>query len=233
MKQTVIIFIGICLLLTRCLYADPVITFFFRNYPEVQLAQHTMEKLKKPNGIAKQTIEGILNHNRISGIFSSYFGFLNASDQNGQTTFPRKQSNAVLQLVITNKITPITMFQYTISHWELQAGVPASVYLCEQKEDETAGISFWIVRKMPTPENNYISPTDSLIIIAKPKNIYIPTGVSLTKPEANLVLPDMYVKTGIKTTRNALYMLNLTLFFRPIDLLYKKAAKSYETLVAE
>jgi hypothetical protein len=196
-------------------------------------SESLMNKLRKPHGIAKQTLTGLLHHCPITGIFSSYFGYLNASDHNGQTSFPRKQSKPLLHLVITNKITPIIMFQYTISHWELVPGTPAVMYSCEQKEDPETRLVFWDVKEEPLPSNNQIPLQDALIIIAKPTNIIVPTGITLTEQSANLILPEMYVKKGIQTTRNALYILDLSLFFQPINILYKKAKSSYETLVSE
>lgn len=229
-----LLFIGLFWLLSfHIIYTDPIITFFFREYPSEHMENYVLNKIKKPNNIAKKTIEGILHHNATAGIFSSYFGFLNVSDQNGQTIFPRKQSNRSLQLVITSKITPIIMFQFTISHWELVPGAPTAIYLCEQKDDPVTQLTFWEIKQEPIPENRHIASQNSLIIIANPTNILVPTGITLTSPGANLILPDMYVRKSIHTTRNALYVLNLSLFFRPADLLYKKAKTNYETLVAE
>ena len=197
------------------------------------MAQQLGYKLAKPHVIAKRTLEGVLSHNPIAGIFSSYFGFLNVSDQNGQTMFPRKQSKSIIKLVISNKITPIIMFQNTVSHWELVPGVPAALFECEQKEDEETKLTFWDITQATLPENNQIPSQDALIIIAKPHNVMIPTGITLAPMGANLILPELYVKKSIQTARNALYMLNLSFLFRPVDLLYKKAATSYETLVSE
>lgn len=228
-----IFFVSIWLLLTYSIAADPIITFFFRNYPEIGIAQHTLDKLHRPHGIAKEHLRALINPNPISGIFVTYFGFLNASSHVGQVEFPRKHSKASFQLVITNKITPITMFQYTISHWELEPGTPAEVYNLELKEDENTKLSFWQMEKVPLPENNRLDATRSIIIIAKPQNIYVPIGITLTQPGANLILPDIYVKKGISSIRNALYVLNLSLFFRPIDLLYKKEKTNYKELIKE
>ena len=105
--------------------------------------------------------------------------------------------------------------------------------MCTLKEDEETKLQLWQVSKIPTPENNQIPATESLVIIAKPHNIHIPLGATLTTQDANLMLPTMYVKKGINSTRNALYMLNLNFLFRPIDLLYKREAKRYGTLVSE
>ncbi len=228
-----ILFIATWLLISQIISADPVITFFFRNYPDAQLAQQTMNKLRRPDGIAKQQLHNLMNHNRVSGIFATYFGFLNTSNQTGQIIFPRKQSKATFQIIVTNKITPIMMFQSTVSHWELEPGTPAEFYTVELKEDENTKLSFWQTKKAPLPQNNYIPPETSIIIIAKPKNVYVPTGIRLTHPSANLILPDINIKKGVNSIRNALYILNLSFLFQPIDLLYKKEKTKYEQLIKE
>ena len=231
MKKKLMQIIGAILCFFQFVQADPVITFFFKEYPYQEMAPYLMSKLKKPNGIAKRTLEGMFQHNRTAGIFSSYFGFLNSSDQNGQTTFPRKHSNTKIKLIITDKIMPVMMFQSTVSHWELIPGTPAILYDCEQKEDPSTQLTYWNIAQGTLPENNQISPNDALIIFAKPKNIYVPIGASLAKQEPNLIIPDMYIKKGIQTARNAMYVLNLSFLFRPIDLLYKKSNKAYGALV--
>jgi hypothetical protein len=228
------LFFWLCSVLLRSpLKADPIITFFFRTYPSAETAAVLAAGLRKSHTIAAHTIHGTVGHNPIAGIFSSYFGFINVSDTNGQTMFPRKQSSPLLFIVITNKISPIIMFQYTLSHWELIPGVEARMYRAEQKEDADTGLTLWDIKDEPLPIDNKIPVQNSLIIIAKPSNIVVPTGITLVQPSANLLLPEMYVKKTMQSARNALYMLNLSLFFRPIDLLYKKAKLSYETLVNE
>ncbi len=233
MKQ---IYPFLCMVWLLCfspLSADPIISFFFREYPVEQRASSLLTQLKKSHGIAKQTLQGIMNPHPVAGIFSSYFGFLNVSDYNGQTTFPRKQSRPVLDIIITSKITPIIMFQHTVSHWELVPGTPATMYHAELKEDPDTQLSFWDIEKSALPADNHIPVQDALIIIAKPENIIVPTGITPLHPSANLTLPDMYVKPGIQTARNALYVLNISFLFRPIDLLYKKEKTKYETLINE
>ena len=119
----------IILLFPKLVIAGPVVTFFFRDSPITpERAEEISRKLRKPHGIAKRTLEGLTDHHPVSGIFSTYFGFLQVSSINGQVTFPRKQGSGDLQVIVTNKITPILMFENTISHWELEPGTPAVLY---------------------------------------------------------------------------------------------------------
>lgn len=226
--------IGLLLFLGISISAGPVITFYFNEYPATkERAEELSRTLKKPNGIAKRSLEGLTLHQPIAGIFSTYFGFLQVSNANGQTTFPRKRSNPDLKIVVTNRITPVMMFANTISHWEIEEQNPVQVYSVTLKKDPETQLSYWNVKKTEAPQNNQISPLDSIIIITKPSNFYMPEGITLAKEDANLILPDMYIQKSIHTNRNALYMLNLASFFRPVDMLYKQDKKALDIMVEE
>lgn len=230
MKQKIVLFL---LLAASQLSADPILTFFFRPFSQEKPTQQTLRKLKKPHAVAKRTMLGLGSHNLVAGIFSTYYGFLNVSSFIGQTSFPRKQSKGIISVIITQRISPIMMFNNTVSHWELTPGAKAAAYTFALKEDPETKLSLWEVSKAKVPENGQLQPTESIIILAKPNNVYVPIGATIAHQDANLKLPDMYVKPGINTTRNALYMLNLTFLFKPVDLLYKKEKTRYGTLVAE
>ncbi len=222
------------LLSAQIAQANPIVSFFFKQYPaDSQRAHHLAQKLKNPKTLSKGAIQNILTPNPIAGIFSTYYGFLQASNANGQTMFPRKQSNTKIALVISNKVTPIIRFANTISHWQLEPGVDAQLYNAEQVEDEQSKLRYWNIQKGELPTDNILPATETLIILAKPKNIYIPTGVTLAKKDPNLLLPDMYVRKTIQSLRNAMYIVNLAPFFRPVDILYKQGKKFYGTLVDE
>jgi hypothetical protein len=225
--------LGLLLFLGCSVTAAPVIVFYFNEYPATkERAEEVSHTLSKPHGLAERLLEGLSNH-PVAGVFSTYFGFLQVSNKNGQTTFPRKRSNPNLKIVVTNRVAPIMMFSNTISHWEIEKGTPAQVYNVSLKQDDETKLSYWNVKKTETPANNQISPLDSIIIIARPSDFYMPEGITLAKKDANLILPDMYIKHDINTTRNALYLLNLTSFFRPVDMLYKVDKKAVDIMVEE
>ena len=226
MKRILLLFI----LAYFSIYGDPLITLYLRPFPH---ANQIAQKLTKPGKIARNTIEGILAFNGVSGIFSTYAGYLEVSDAKGQINFPRKHPKPLLYVVITNKIVPIPMFKNTIHHWEFDSTAPAHMYRVEKKQDEETDLFYWDVQSVALPEDRWV-PLESLVIIAKPKNMYLPTGTTLAGPETpNLLLPDMYVKKGINIVGNALYVLNLTHLFGPVHILYKKEAKRYATHVAD
>lgn len=215
------------------LYADPIVTFFFQDYPTQELANYTLAKMKKPQAIAKKALQGIGAQNPRAGIFSTYYGFLGISNYVGQTSFPRKQSKNSLVVYITNKFTPIMMFQNTVSHWQLVPGVPAEAYYFNLEENPETKLLVWNVSKAPVDPKGNIPAEGSLLILAKPKNLFVPLGASLASQDANLKLPDMYAKKGIATNRNALYILNMNFLFRPVEQQFKVDKKRFGSLVKE
>ncbi len=230
MKQKSVLFL---LLLASEISAGHILTFFFVPFSNEDSARHMANKFKKPHAVAKRSLLNLGGGNPIEGIFSTYYGFLNVSDSIGQTSFPLRQSKKPLTVITTQKISPIMMFNNTVSHWELVPGSPAAAYTFAFKEDKETKLSLWEVSQAAVPENGQIPPTDTLIILAKPKNIYVPLGATLAAQDANLKLPNILARRGINTVRNALFMLNISFLFRPVDLLYKKEKTRYGTLLAE
>ena len=225
--------LSLLLFLSCSITAGPVITFFFNEYPLTkERAEEISRKLSNPYGLAKRSLEGLTMHYPIAGIFSTYFGFLQVSNAIGQTTFPRKQSNPTINIFVTNRMTPIMMMANTINHWELEQGTPVDSYTVTLNTDDQTQLLYYKVEKNPAPTDNKL-PLNSIIIVAKPNNVYLPEGITIAKQDANLILPTIYVKKGININRNALYMLNLAPFFRPVDMLFKKEPKAVESLVEE
>jgi len=210
-------------------HTEPTINMFFRSFPEIYPNEHAQEleaKLKKPGKIARHTIRSLTNSNIVAGIYVTYGGYLDVSDVNGEIRFPRKHKEAKVILVITTKITPIMMVGNTIHHWEFEEGTPVSLYSVERKQDEETKLLYWDVKAIPAPENNRL-PLESLVVFGKPKDVYIPEGITLTTEGPQLLLPDIYVKKGIKQYERALYLLNLKHFFGPVTVYSKKEPKRY------
>jgi len=235
MNRNLIVIIPFLLIYPN-VYADNVITFFFKQYPTTnahEFAQNLAKKLEKPKKLARRRIEGIVGRNPVAGIFSTYAGFIESSNVNGQIIFPRKHTQPKLNLIITNKITPVMMFSQTVHHLELEEIRPKpAMYSIERKKDEQANTFYWDVQQVTEIPRDYTIPPESIVIIAKPHYIYVPTGITLTDDNPNLVLPNIYVKKGINIIANSLYMLNLMHLFREPDTQYQKKNKSYEELVS-
>ncbi len=226
MKFRHLVFILSSFLFYQSNQADPVISFFIRSYPQAHI---TAQKITRTGKIARHTIEGIADYQIPAGIFSTYAGYLNISDLDGQIVFPRKHAKPVIQLIVTTRITPILMFGKTIHHWELVPGVPVQMYTFERNFDEKTKTFYWDVQLAKLPEDNII-PLSSLVIFAKPRYFYIPTGITITDDSPNFILPTIYARKGIKITNNALYVFNLSHFFEQVYYRYKKQPNRYEVL---
>ena len=223
-------------ILTWCLYthiscetAQALISFFIRPYPHFpEYCQEVSKKLQKPGNIAKTCLYGLLDYNLVAGVASVYWGWLTISDDNGQISFPREHPTTSLKLLVTNRITPNIIGGNTLHHWELEQGTPAVMYTAEQKQDEETKLFYWDIQETTLPENRRIS-TDTIFILAKPHNVYIPTGLTVSKESPHLLLPDIYVKKGIKLVSNILYILNVKHFFGQLHTLYEKKPSRYST----
>lgn len=193
--------------------ANPTITFFFQPFSDIEKMS---QKLRKPRNISKHTVNGIINYVPIAGILATYSGYITASDYNGEVIFPRKHQKSSVDIIVTPELTPVALFENTVHHWELIPGVPAAMYSCEQKYNDKTGQHYWETKEVNLPVDRKI-PLASIVIIAKPKNIVIPSGVNQARETANLVLPPMYVVKGINIVANSMYMLTIRHLFKPLD----------------
>lgn len=203
--------------------ADPIISFFLRSYPDPQMA---LKHLKHPSKLARYQNPFDDDSQPFSGIFSTYAGMIGISDVHGETIFPRKNAENLLYLVVTTEIIPVAMFHNTIHHWELNPKIPTTIYYFERKTDKESGLTFWDVQPGALP-NHDIIPLESIVLIAKPNNVYIPTGITPTIDSPHLLLPDIYIKKGINVVTNASYILSINNLFHTIKMRYDKKTKSY------
>lgn len=208
--------------------AEQLIILFLKPYPVIS-PKADSDKLGKKFHRAGKISSNLSKHYlppTLSGMFATYGGWLTTSDLNGEISFPRRHGKSFINLIITERLTPIVRSGNTIDHWELEEGYPAEMYRMEQKWDPEARILYWDVTQEPLPKNNII-PIESLILIANPKYIDVPLGISLFKDSPHLILPDVYVKKGINLTADALYVLNLSQYFGGIIPIYKKGKLHY------
>lgn len=215
------------------LSCDPVITLFIKPYPHATpdaYAHHVNNNLKNVGGIARNSLRGMIQPCIASGIFSTYAGFLNVSDCNGQIQFPRKQEHPVLHMLLTDQITPIIMSGMTIHHWELGVKTPAHLYRLEQQQDPETHLYYWQATDAPLPDDAVI-PLDTIIVFANPHDIYLPLGITLTDNTPNFVLPPLYLKKDVDINTLDLYVLNVKHFFAALDFLYNKQETGYSSLL--
>jgi hypothetical protein len=224
-----------CILHNTKLFSPNTINFFMRSYPdlEIQAAAHAAEqKIKNPEKLAKYSMTSSFYNPIIEGIFSSYAGYLVASGNNGQITFPLRHNKPVMYYLVTPQIFPVIMFGNTIHHWELVPHIPAKLYKVEKKLDEELMEHYWEVSQVPLPENKIISKK-AIIIFANPEKIYIPEGITPTRDDPQLVLPDVYVKKSLAKVREALYILTIRHFFSKPTTDYKHEPLRHIKQIAE
>ncbi len=204
----------ICILMTIQIipkgYSPHMITLFFNNYPEIQKDSFKPVSLNGKNPRA--------------GIFASYHGYLATSDSAGEIMLPRKHQDTSFSLLICTDPEPVFMLENTIHHWQVKPTSATAFYTIERKQDDQTKFYFWNVKKDILPEDHHL-PINTLIIFASPDEIYVPEGASITTKSPHLQLPDLYVKSSIKTDQNALSVIDLRTFFDPVNRSYKSGIK--------
>ena len=224
-----------CFIFCHQLYADAVITAFFRDFPSDNSAEHAEYTMNNSFGntkkFARAQLEGIVCRNLQAGIWGTYAGFLELSNADGQLTFPRKHPEPTLLVIITPKITPIIMFEQTVHHWEIASDAPIAIYRYKQKQDDQTHRFYWQVKKVPALKDAVI-PVDALVLLAKPDHLYIPEGITMTHETPNLLLPPIYVKRGFNLVSNTLYLLNINHLFSHTRMEHKKEPTRLTTQIA-
>ncbi len=221
-------------LVAHSIQATHLVSLTIRAYPlsEKNIAQHLAHPLNQATHLQLLRNESKL----VSGIFSTYAGYICISDYDGRITFPRLQQSARLYIIVTPQITPVMMLGNTIHHWEFNKGEPVKMVLAEQKTDEQTEIVYWDVQEVPVPANNIIPPSHkgdaaSITILAHPDYIYIPLGITPTVHSPHLLLPDIYLKPGFNKIAESLYMLNLSPFFGSLSLQYRLGKKDMRSMM--
>src|SRR5207245_747100 len=136
-------------------------------------------KLCLPESLATHTINGMISYTPIAGICATYAGYITTSDYNGEIIFPRKHQSPIINVLVTTAIEPIPLFENTISHWNLLADVPVAMYEYEEKYDKEKDEHFWETKRVDIPADKKI-PLNTIILIAKPTNIFIPLEKTTT-----------------------------------------------------
>lgn len=150
-----------------------------------------------------------------SGIYSTYAGFVTISDHWGQIRFPRKHQKAKIKLLVTQEIIPIFMTNKIIDHFEIDISSPAVLYEMSEVKNLKKNTSNWKTKQIKIPNNRIIS-LDTIILFAKPGQIYIPEGEEPFIEGPQLKLPKIYATNKITINFNALYMLRIRQFFAPL-----------------
>jgi hypothetical protein len=166
--------------------------------------------------IAKNALFKKLNP-PLSGIMGLYSGYWGISNQMGILSFPLRHAAQKIVLAITPVITPIKIKGSTISHLEYVTdnNNPTKIYTCEMKKDEKQ-VSFWEIKETPVPQDKRVSPS-TVVILAKPDNFFVPTGIIMATENVQLILPNIYVISRSSIESAVLRNLDISRFFECIE----------------
>ncbi len=234
MKHNVRFLVALALLACQYIAGKHVIMLHFKEYPSFSACSQgnfPNKKLDSHGNHAVQRACTFFESGIASGILATYFGYIDVSDLNGNITFPREHEKPLLNLIITPRISPVMMFSKTVHHWELEAGQQVLAYVIERKEDKDTKLLFWDVQEAYPPKNNRL-PLNTIIILASPQDIYVPTGITLTNTNPQLILPDIYIKKGISRVTGPLDTLNVKHFFGSVYYLQKTEDLYYVSQIA-
>lgn len=192
-------------------------------------AKKDVSSPKNTQKLPSKTVKKQINGSRawltpkLSGFVAIYSGFMDISDRDGLISFPLRHVTPKLNIAITEQINLVKVKENTIAHREFLPPdkVQTKLYNLEQKEDvdpedPTKKTQYWSVKEIPLPTDHKINPL-TLVIFAKPSNIYVPVGDFMSVESSHLVLPEIYV-IGNKNQSNILFQtLDITRYFEPIN----------------
>ncbi len=162
-----------------------------------------------------------------AGHVVTYGGFVDVSDFDGLVSFPRKQSDKKISLLITSQAKPIAMFHNTLSHWELIPGIPAHFYKIEQVTNEQTKKSAWITTKTESPAN-LIIPLDTVILFIDPQYARPLSQETDSLNGENLLIPPIEIDREVDYEKNAFIFLKIRHFFSSTSPAFNKQAERYE-----
>ncbi len=212
MKKIIYVFFLVSSQLHSVTKGPNVVTFFVKDYPTLHTFVHPDQSTKT---------------NR-TGIYISYFGYIEATDHEGQVTFPRSHQKPNFTLIVSTDAQPIFMIGSTVGFWQLNEGAHYACYQIEKKQDTETKRWIWNIQKSTPPKNGQLS-VDTILVFADPAAIYIPEGVTLTDNNHQLVLPPVYAKETIVLSEDALKVLEVKNFFQTLNNTHKKEKLAIQT----
>lgn len=212
-------------MLSTCglIYGENIITFFIRPYHTLDDVTHEefIDALQEPGKLARTLLKSLVEVGHFQGVLASYMGYITTSDYTGQVTFPRLHPAPELNLLVTQMVEPVMMLGATVYALERISSLPAQMYRISRKQDPETKLYYWDTQSKELPESRLIY-LDTIILFAKPDNIIVPEGITLTDDSPMLVLPDIYAKRELNTAVEALRVLKIRHFFGPVRFNYSQ-----------
>jgi len=200
---------------------DTVITFYLQKYPYFKSPSNDQEslerfskKVQQPDFVTKKIIKTHKRRTGVPGVMCMYAGHVALSDEKGQVVFPRTSpQEPKINFLITKGIKPAYMIApATVHNWQLDPAHPAHMYQIRLKQNEATELYYFEAMPTSLPKDNNI-PINTIIIIAEPKNIFIPQGATITDYSPNLTLPNVYIKREFCFVYNSFYTLAIKQYF--------------------
>lgn len=164
----------------------------------------------------------------VPGLWAAYGGMCTFSDYQGQISFPRRNIDEEITLLVTQKIKPIIFSGSTVHRFTVAEGAPYALYTMVRKN--VRDTFFWEIRHGELPPNRAISPF-ALILFAKPEEIHVPNDLIVTNGSPNLLLPTIGVARGANLTLNTLLFFKVNQFFAPVVHAYRYTDDRFATLL--
>lgn len=217
------------MLMPWCMYATHRITFTIRYYPQLDQVldvEQLQKSIQDPTRAIQTIMRTTISTNGASGIVVTYAGFTTISTIYGQVDLPRRQQKTSFHVLVSTDFEPVMMAGVTVYHWQLLPNANAAMYTVTLQQDPDTKVHFWDVQPAELPADKVI-PLDTIVIVAKPQNILLPTGITTAKNSINLILPDMYAKKSADFWSDALNFLQVKHFYRTIKSIDKQYSPIY------
>jgi hypothetical protein len=227
---------GVCIqAFSQQAYVPYSITFFFRPASTIEGQKPSADELgslfSTPGGTARMMLEYYTRSPLIQGIYVTYTGLVTASDINGQVSFPQRHTSNTVTIVVTQALRPVIIYANTVDHMQAKEGYDAAFYQCTRKKDPELNKMVWDVQKTANPPKNII-PGEALVILARPEQILIREGKTITNNDPNYFLPHVYVKESITSSENAIQFVRSAKFFAPVLKIFSYANDRYASMMS-
>lgn len=185
-------------------------------------------EIHAPSAVSQKMVKYALRASlrpNLGGIVAIYGGYMDISDRDGLISFPLRHITPKLYLAITPRIELINIKGNTFAHREYATDDqnPTNIYSFELKQDAKK-YTYWDVQEEQVPQDKKINPI-TLVLLANPKNMYVPLGQFMTTPNVQLILPDIYITGQANNEQALLTALDIRRYFEPITIEQKKAGE--------
>jgi len=223
-----LLFITIWCCVFRLFPSKFTVNMLIQDYPEAVIGNKPMAI--NPLDIEKKLIKSYVYQPVSYGIYGLYNGYLSSTNEYGLLSFPRASGQEDFNLIVTEYVSPVLLKAHTIDYWQLDDPLNTAFYLIKRHKDPKTKIVYWKTQEANVPEN-LKSPLHTIIILAKPSDVYVPLGITPTNTLPDLVLPAIYAKRQLDRLSQAAFILNIKQFFAPLNRLLQQNQATVATIM--